>query len=248
MFWRFSAMSDMIRKIIKFFVPYGLVDCRRKILDKKRGWRSDLKISPLTAKKLGKDRQEFVFENEYIRASAVELIANEIYDKNITGSVAELGVYLGDFAKIINIAFPDRKLYLFDTFEGFDKRDIQVDLENKFSTGEQNFSGTSVELVLEKMQNRQNCIVKKGYFPETAKEINELFSFVSIDCDLYDPIYKGLHYFYENLNKGGYLLVHDYNNTDYNGVRVAVRKFSEEKNVSYFPLCDGCGSVALMKS
>ena len=238
---------DKIRKIVRFFVPYGLIDYRRKILGKKMGWRFDLLVWPLLAKTLGRDRQEFVFENEYIRASAVELIANEIYDKNITGSVAELGVYRGDFAKIINMAFPDRKFYLFDTFEGFDKRDIQADLENKFSTGEQDFSETSVELVLGKMQNKQNCIVKKGYFPETTKDINERFSFVSIDCDLYDPIYNGLHYFYERLNKGGYLLVHDYNNTDYNGVKAAIRKFSEEKNISYFPLCDAGGSVAIMK-
>jgi O-methyltransferase len=50
---------------------------------------------------LDRNRQNFVFENDYIRASSLELIANEIYDRNICGSVAELGVYRGDFAKII---------------------------------------------------------------------------------------------------------------------------------------------------
>jgi O-methyltransferase len=116
---------------------------------------------------LDKDRPGFVFEHDYIRASSLELIANEIYDKNIDGNVAELGVYRGDFAKIINIAFPDRKLYLFDTFEGFDERDIKVELRNKYSIGNQNFSNTSVELVLSKMKYKENCIVKKGFFPET---------------------------------------------------------------------------------
>ncbi|MDR1955915.1 MAG: TylF/MycF family methyltransferase [Treponema sp.] len=106
------------------------------------------------------NRQNFVFENDYIRASTLELIANEIYDKNIGGSVAELGVYRGDFAKIINIAFPDRKLYLFDTFEGFDKRDIKTELENKYSKGDQNFSESNIELVLNKMKGILKFLVQ----------------------------------------------------------------------------------------
>jgi O-methyltransferase len=197
---------------------------------------------------LDRDRQDFVFEGDYIRASSLELIANEIHDKNIAGAVAELGVYRGDFAKIINKAFPNKTLYLFDTFEGFDKRDIQTELENEFSTGEQDFSQTSIEMVLGKMQNKQNCIVRKGFFPETTEGIDDNFSFVSIDVDLYEPMYKGLHYFYERLSNGGYIMLHDYNNKEYKGVKVALRKFSEEKKVPYFPVCDPCGSAIIMKA
>jgi O-methyltransferase len=197
---------------------------------------------------LDTERKQFVFESDYIRASSLELIANEVYDKHIDGSVAELGVYRGDFAKLINKAFSDRKFYLFDTFEGFDRRDIQTELENNFSTGEQDFSRTTVELVLGKMQNKQNCIVKKGFFPETAEGIEDNFSFVSIDVDLYEPMYKGLHYFYERLSRGGYIMVHDYNNQGYKGVKVAIRKFSEEQRVAYFPICDAWGSAVIMKA
>jgi O-methyltransferase len=197
---------------------------------------------------LDKDRKNFVFEYDYIRASSLELISNEIYDKNIAGSVAELGVYRGDFAKIINKAFPDRKLYLFDTIEGFNSRDVKKELENNFSTGEQDFSKTSVELVLDKMENKKNCVVKKGFFPETAEGVTDKFSFVSIDVDLYEPMYKGLHFFYEKLSRGGYIMLHDYNNKGYNGVKVALRKFSEEKGVAYFPICDALGSAVIMKA
>jgi len=97
------------------------------------------------------------------------------------------------------------------------------------------------------MEYKQNCIIKKGYFPDTAVEIDEIFSFVSIDCDLYEPIYNGLQYFYEKLSNGGYIMVHDYNSKEYTGVKKALRKFSEEKKISYFPLCDNVGSVVIMK-
>ncbi|MDR2922277.1 MAG: TylF/MycF family methyltransferase [Treponema sp.] len=231
----------VFRKIIKNILPHYIV----------KKYRENITNNYVSCKKmmaLDRNRQNFVFfETDYIRASALELIANEIHDKNISGNVAELGVYRGDFAKYINMVFPDKKLYLFDTFEGFDNRDVKTEIENNYSTGKQDFSETNVELVLGKMNNRQNCIIKKGYFPETAVGINETFSFVSIDVDLYEPMYKGLHFFYENLNNGGYIMVHDYNNKGYSGIKVALRKFSEEKKVPYFPICDAWGSAVIMK-
>ena len=47
----------------------------------------------------------------------------------IQGSVAECGVYLGDFAYFINKYFSNRTMYLFDTFEGFDVRDVEKEKE-----------------------------------------------------------------------------------------------------------------------
>ncbi|MEI9974441.1 MAG: TylF/MycF/NovP-related O-methyltransferase [Ignavibacteriota bacterium] len=80
------------------------------------------------------------------------------------------------------------------------------------------FSNTSIELVLSKMAHRQNCIVKPGLFPESAVDCqSEQFSFVSIDADLYTPIYEGLRFFYSRLSPGGYIFVHDYNNLAYQG-------------------------------
>jgi O-methyltransferase len=198
-------------------------------------------------KGLDKERHKYIFENGYIRTASLALISNEIYDKNISGNVAELGVYRGNFAKNINIAFPDRKLYLFDTFSGFDERDVKTELEHMYSSGTQDFSETNVELVLSKMENRKNCIIKKGYFPATGEGINDTFAFVSLDCDLFEPMYKGLNYFYDKLSHGGYIMVHDYNFEKYKGVKVALRKFSEEKKASYFPLCDSGGSAVIMK-
>jgi O-methyltransferase len=125
---------------------------------------------------------------------------------------------------------------------------VETELKNKFSTGKQDFSETSVELVLNKMKNRQNCIIKKGFFPKTAEGVNDTFSFVSIDVDLYEPMNKGLHFFYERLNNGGYIMLHDYNNNEYKGIKVALRKFSEEKKIPCFPICDAWGSAVIMKT
>ncbi|MCL2682469.1 MAG: TylF/MycF family methyltransferase [Bacteroidales bacterium] len=196
---------------------------------------------------IGRKRADYVYRaSDYMRVSSLELVANEIHENNVAGSVAELGVFRGEFAKLINIAFPDRKLYLFDTFEGFDEKDVTIEHSPKSNV--EDFSNTSIELVLNKMKYRENCIVKKGYFPQSSEGIEDTFAFVSIDADLYEPIYNGLCYFYPRLNRGGYIFIHDYNDgTTYTRVKEAVKKYCFEHNITYFPLSDHYGSAIIMK-
>jgi O-methyltransferase len=112
----------------------------------------------------------------------------------------------------------------------------------------QEFSKTNIDLVLDKMKFKNNCIIRKGFFPDTAQGLKDNFSFVSIDCDLYKPTYNGLDYFYPRLVHGGYIFIHDYNDKNrYTGVKDAVKKYCKENSIAYFPLSDNCGSVVIMK-
>jgi len=185
---------------------------------------------------------------DYIRLATLELAAHEIGKRILTGNVAEVGVYKGKFAKYINQYFPSKKLYLFDTFEGFHEKDIQTEKKLGFNDANQDFSNTSVDLVLKNMPSPKQCIVKKGFFPETTAGIEDSFVFVSLDTDLYEPIYQGLLYFYPRMVKGGYIFVHDVNNDSYKGASKAVEKFSEEKDISFLAIPDSCGSVVFIKN
>ena len=184
---------------------------------------------------------------DYVRLATLELASVEINNKNLKGNVAELGVYKGKFARYINLYFKERKLYLFDTFEGFDERDIDKEKQKGFSSGSQNFSDTSIDSVLNLMPYSKNCIPVKGFFPESAKNINDEFVFVSIDADLYEPIYEGLKFFYKLLVTGGYIFIHDFNNDSYPGARKAVEQFCNEENISFIPLPDSAGSAIISK-
>jgi O-methyltransferase len=184
---------------------------------------------------------------DYVRLSTLELISHEINKKKLSGNVAELGVYKGRFARYINQYFPDRTLYLFDTFEGFDKRDLISENQKNFSSGEQDFSDTSVEAVLKLMPFPQKCNPVIGFFPESAKRINDSFVFVSLDADLFEPIYNGLKFFYPKLVSGGYIFIHDFNNDAYKGARKAVEQFCEEFKINYLPIPDVGGSAVILK-
>ena len=164
------------------------------------------------------------------------------------GAVAELGVYRGEFAEKINELFPKRRFYLYDTFEGFAAEDIQVDRKRNFSTGGDDFSQTSVQTVLRRMKHPEQCLVKKGYFPDTiSSEANEKFVFVSLDADLYKPLYDGLCFFYPRLTAGGFIFIHDFNNERYNGAREAVTQYCTEQKIGFFPLSDIGGTAVITK-
>jgi O-methyltransferase len=184
---------------------------------------------------------------DYIRLSTLELVSEEIKRKNLKGNVAELGVYKGKFARYINGYFPDRLLYLFDTFEGFDNRDIDSEKQLGFSDGKQDFSDTSVEGVLKQMPHSKMCRPVKGFFPQSAKDVNDAFVFVSLDADLYEPILAGLNFFYPKLVNGGYIFVHDFNNENYAGARKAVEQFCKEQGIGFVPIPDSGGSAIIAK-
>jgi O-methyltransferase len=107
--------------------------------------------------------------HDYFRISSLDLMASKIKEEKIPGACAELGVFQGEFARFINKYFPAKKLYLFDTFEGFDSRDEKIDDKNNFRLKKHDFSNTSVDLVLSKMPYPDNVIIKKGYFPNSVR-------------------------------------------------------------------------------
>lgn len=182
-----------------------------------------------------------------IRLSTLRLLADEINEKKIPGSIAELGVYKGHLSRELNILFKERRLYLFDTFEGFDERDIKY--EKMWGKGKGlniNFSDTSIDRVKKILLYPENVYFYKGYFPETAANIDEKFALVSLDPDLYLPTLNGLRYFYPRLSKGGYILIHDYNSTQFPNVKNAVNEFSREVDIKIVPLCDLHGSAVIM--
>lgn len=181
------------------------------------------------------------------RIAFLRSCVERINELNIQGACAEVGVYKGEFAKHINKFLPDRKMYLFDTFEGFGDQKL-VEIEKSIDNINTAFIDTSVNEVISKMTTPQNCIVRKGYFQETIEGIeNQQFAFVSLDADLYDPIYEGLVYFYPRMSKGGYIFVHDYGMAAWPGVKQAVDRFCKEQGVSIIPLLDMCLSCVIVK-
>lgn len=193
-------------------------------------------------------------EQQDIRLAALRLLAKEVKNRKVAGAVAELGVYRGAFAAEMNRLFPDRRLYLFDTFEGFSEKDLILEPESGGRRARKgDFSDTSIALVRKRLPNPEQAIFVSGYFPNSIKNIKTLetdlkeVAVVSLDTDLYEPTYQGLTYFYPRLSVGGMILIHDYNSRQFPGVGMAVRRFCEEQQLYLVPLMDLHGTAVLIK-
>jgi len=173
------------------------------------------------------------------------LCTEKILENKISGHLAELGVYQADFSREISLLLPDKDIYLFDTFDGFDDKQLAYDVSN-FSTQNKSFV-SSEDIVLNKMPYPNRCIVKKGVFPDTARDVKTSFCLVSIDADLYTPTLAGLNFFYPNLVNGGFIFVHDYNNKNWPGVKKAVDKFINKMKINFVPIPDANGTIIITK-
>ena len=193
--------------------------------------------------------QERFYNNDYVRLKTFELLADEIKQADIKGEIAELGVFRGEFAKFLNLAFPDRTLYLFDTFEGFEENELKKEVkQDQVAVVREIYKNTSIQIVMNKMAHKDNVVIKQGFFPDSLEGLEEKFAFVSIDCDWEESIYQGLKYFYPRLTQGGYIMLHDYNNF-ITCAKKAIKRYENDMGVHLckLPICDTQGSLVLTK-
>ena len=233
-------MADTIRKEID-------KRYKRSVVDK---WLKQDKILPnfYPAVIWDAERNISVFRKDFVREQTLRLLAESINTKGINGAIAELGVYKGDFTVCIDEVFPNRDLYIFDTFDGFEESDLEDDSSIQNKIGEKaKFKDTSPEYVLGRLINPSRVVVKKGYFPESFDLTDVTFSFVSIDLNVYGPVKSALEIFYPLLVKGGYILVSDYYSPYYHGTKKAVDEWCSENDVTATPVSDFYGSVLIAK-
>jgi hypothetical protein len=141
----------------------------------------------------------------------------------VPGDLAEVGVYRGGSARLICSMKGDRRLHLFDTFEGLPHPGEQ-DSGTPFKKG---MYSASLQLVQRYLNEFPNCVFYPGLFPESAGDAQGVqFAFVHVDVDLYEAVVACLRWFYPRMSSGAVLLCHDYYHA---GVRQAITEFFCDK-------------------
>ena len=188
-------------------------------------------------------------EKDYVRIKCFELAVKEIKKRKLEGAVAEVGVFRGEFAQYINVAFPKSKLYLFDTFDGFNAEEALAEMKKGNCTESfvNAYKNTNVKRVLDRMHYIDKVEIKQGYFPHSLEGLEDCFQFVSIDVDFEESIYNSLEYFYPRMVDGGYIFIHDYNSS-LRGVEKAVDRYEGKYGYLHkVPLCDANGTLVITK-
>ncbi|NGX56465.1 MAG: 8-demethyl-8-(2,3-dimethoxy-alpha-L-rhamnosyl)-tetracenomycin-C 4'-O-methyltransferase [Candidatus Anoxychlamydiales bacterium] len=188
--------------------------------------------------KLNKKLYDFNFRQTVNNISDKTLISEDrlymLYQlakncKKIDGDIAEMGVYKGGSAKLISDAVnkTNKKLFLFDTFQGMPEVDKTKDNFHK----KDDFNDTDIESVKKLFIGNSNVKLIPGFFPKTAENIlNNKFCFVHIDADIYPSVLDSCTFFYPRMVKGGYLIFDDYGFETCKGAKSAVDYFFSDKN------------------
>lgn len=199
------------------------------------------RIIPTPARLSESQLPERDLSNDYVRLATLELLCRRLDD--VPGAAAELGVYRGFFARCINLLMPERKLYLFDSFEGFAEGACASE---SFQAAHRN---TAIHKVLSIMPNPETITVKPGFFPDSLDGLEARFCLVSLDVDFAQTTLDGLRYFWPRLSPGGYLMLHDWGSPKLPGVALALEQYETEigRKIPSLPLCDVGGSLVLCK-
>ena len=160
--------------------------------------------------------------------------------KNISGDIAEVGVYKGGTSKLLCESKGEKNLFLFDTFEGLPKtKEYDLFVQSGW------LHDTSVDSVKKYLEKYENVYFFKGVFPETANSIiDKKFCFVHLDTNLYQSTIDSLEFFWPRMVKGGRIVSHDYNTTSMPGIKKAFQEFFKNEPERIIEIAD-CQAMVL---
>ena len=164
----------------------------------------------------------------------------------VDGDICEFGVAQGATSRLLAaeiLPLADRKLWLFDSFEGLPAPTAEDKLiHDIFKLGSMDrYQGTMASpegLVLEKLAGiefpRERTKIKKGWIKDTAKsgELPDKVAFAYLDFDLYEPIKDGLSFIDPLMPVGGGIVVDDYGFFS-EGAQLAVDQFVSQTGGRY---------------
>jgi len=184
---------------------------------------------------------------------------NFMLQRGTDGDFLEFGVKYGSTAAII-AKFVKGQGFCFDTFSGFPNySEMDAPTEGKKRRMERKLKGrTDVFKACKKNLIKQGvidrCVLVRGDICETLPEFmteedndNLCFAFMHIDTDLYDPANLALKVCWDKLLPDGVVYLHDYFDSHWPGIKIAVDDFVKQNKCGLFvfPREELCSAIIL---
>ena len=194
--------------------------------------------------------------NSSLRSWILIIALKEIFEKNIEGDFVETGVWRGGnlilFKKYIQkYHLKDKKIFGYDTFEGFPEPTINDKDFKNISAFEyiknkkvENFSSYHSKISLDQVKENfikqtgdsDNLFLFKGATNDTLQKNSNLpdkIAILKLSTCFYESTKFELEIMYEKLQKGGYLIIDDYG--WWKGAKLAFDEFfkNNKKNLHF---------------
>ena len=168
-------------------------------------------------------------KNKQISDRQIKIILDLLAESlELDGDVVEFGCYEGDTSVKMGKLIRNKKLWLYDSFEGLpEKSDADFSsIGEAFKAGELK---ASKNVLMKRFlhANLPRPIIKKAWFDELNPEqdVPEKISFALLDGDFYESIKTSFALVAPKLINGGVIIVHDYRNPELPGSAKAVNEF-----------------------
>ncbi len=175
------------------------------------------------------------------------LLESLVRTRHLKGSVAEVGAFKGGNAYLLLSAMSllndTRPYFIFDSFQGFGElsQNDPAHLQKAFDFD------YKANTIFNDMALFDRAVVVPGFVPQTFSQIkkDERFSVVFYDCDLYQPALDTYAFFWDRIEPGGVLVIHDNIATKdgWGGVRKATSEFFGPKKIVFHDFWETTMSV-----
>lgn len=188
-----------------------------------------------------------------------------IVSNNIEGDIVECGVWKGGSSMIsaltmINMSDVERKIYLYDTYEGMseptekdkilwnEKSAKQEKIDRKFNSYKEwcysSLKETRNNLFTTQYPENKLCFVKGKVEDTIPHVIPNKISILRLDTDWYESTYHELKYLYPKLSQNGVIIFDDYGY--WKGQKDAVDQYLKENNINILLNdIDGSGMIGI---
>jgi len=171
---------------------------------------------------------------------ALYKLVQQVNKMGLPGDIVECGVWNGGSAAIMGVAaqsshnYKNRRLWLFDSFEGLPRpTEKDGDLErDSYFEGWCKGDVNKVRWICEKLGVPLDVVsIVPGWFDKTLRSspVN-CIAILHVDADWYDSVKLVLDVFYDKVIPGGFIILNDYG--AWSGCNQAVNDFFTERNLN----------------
>jgi O-methyltransferase len=171
----------------------------------------------------------------------------------LPGDYVECGVYRGDMSWMVtettDLGAAGKKLYLYDTFSGFDPKYSSVadfpDSPNFFHMANASYGDPTIEAhVRERFASKPFVIVTKGTVPDVLLQIApDQVALLHLDLNSPAAEVGALEFLFDRVTAGGIIVFDDYGWTLFHKQRHAANSFMRTRGAQVLELPTGQGIV-----
>lgn len=163
--------------------------------------------------------------------------------KNLEGDFVECGVGRGRLSRTameyIDFGNLDKKFYLIDTYNGFDRRYLTDKEKEKYHPYLDMY-----DTVKKGFSKFPNAVVVRGSVPDVLKNISvKKVAYLSLDMNCMIPEIAAADFFWDKMSRGAVMILDDYGRISFEEQHNAFDKFAKNRGIPILCLPTGQGLI-----